>query len=367
MENIRTVRQVRSKTGQAARYRRNSAKPVKKRTSPNGGNGFLNHQFRPFWLFDGNKERAESEFFRSLELLCTNYDLQLPDVQGLAFPMNIYRSWQITSERITAIDKKLDCIILKDDAHEATLAIIRQFDTGRNLYYIPVKPLWVWANCAEQQAVTEVVLAIFAYLYQVVQIPLFTEQDSFLGGQYSYCEDMINDEMCDSDEDERLYKEEQLNELYTLQNAGLHLRRMMLDKQRLEQMEDTVLNYANAEIRDNDLAILAIEFVQLYKAYPNRTCYDGIRPDLFYPEIEERIGADEYISFYWSGYDTLIDTVMDIINCEFQEKGVTDEPIDVTLFDDTVSPDKESFGFESRFFPLIIRLTEFLDDYDNGK
>ena len=367
MENLCTVRQLRRKTKPSARCRRNTAQPFKKRTSRNGGNGFLNHTFKPFWLFDGNTERAETEYFRSLKNICKYYDLQIPDVSGLSFPQNIYQSWQVTNERVKAINKKLDCIILKDEAHEAVLATINQFDTGRTLYYIPVKPLWKWVSDVGQQPVADVVTAIFAYLYQVVQIPMYSDYNTFLADQYRYVEDMINEEIYEDDAEEKAYKEEQLTELSMLQNSGIKLGRLMDEKERLEQMEDTILNYANAEVRDNDLAILAIEFVKLYKAYPNRNMFDSIRPDLYYPEVNERIKADEYISFYWSGDDMVIETVMSMIDCSFQEMGITDEPIDVVLFDNPDLAEQECFGFESRFFPLLDRLCIFLNQYDNYK
>lgn len=365
MENIRTIRPVRNKIKPSARCGRNTAQPFKKRTTRHSGNGFLNHTFKPFWLFEGNITRAETEYFRSLENICKFYDLRLPDVSGLAFPQNIYQSWQVTNERIQAINKKLDCIILKDESHEAVLATISQYDTNRTLYYIPVKPLWKWVTNAQQQAVAEVVTAIFAYLYQVAELPMYSDYNTFLADQYRYVEDMINEEMYEDDAEENAYREEQLDELSTLQNSGIKLCRLMAEKSRVENIEDIVLNYANAEIRDNDLAILAIEFVQLFKAYPNRSIFDDIRPDLYYPEVTERIGADQYISFYWSGNDSVIETVMSMIDCSFQEMGITDEPVDVILFDNPVTATQESFGFESRFFPLVDRLCTFLNDYDH--
>jgi len=364
MESIRTFRKLRRTVEPSARYRRNAAQPIKKRPTPTGHNGFLNHVFKPFWLFNGNMERAEMEYFRSLANLCKHYDVLLPDVSGLSFPQNIYQSYRITAERVTAIDKKLNCIILQDEKHEAVLATTTQYDTGRMLYYIPVKPLAKWVNDPQKQQVSEVMTAIFAYLYQIAQVPMYSEFGTFLCDQYNYVEEMINEEMDEEDKEEMGYREEQLDELFTLKNTGIHLARLMADKSRMEKIEDTVLDYANSEARDNDLAILAIEFVQLYKAYPDRSIFDAIRPDLYYPEVNERIKAEEYISFYWSGSDTVIETVMSMIDCSFQEMGITDEPIDVVLFDNPDITTQESFGFESRFFPLLDRLCTFLNPYD---
>ncbi|WPU91707.1 hypothetical protein SNE25_20525 [Mucilaginibacter sabulilitoris] len=56
---------------------------------------------------------------------------------------------------------------------------------------------------------------------------------------------------------------------------------------------------------------------------------------------------------------------MSIIDCSFQEMGITDEPIDVVLFDNVDLTTSESFGFENRFFPLLDRLCTFLNQYDH--
>jgi hypothetical protein len=364
MENLQTVRKLRRKIEPTARYRRNAAQSIKKRTLRTGDHGFLSHVFKPFWLFDGNIERAETEFFRSLQHLCQHYDLLLPNVADLSFPQNIYQSWATIAEQVKAVDKKLNCIILKDNDHEAVLATTTQYDTGRTLYYIPVKPLSKWIDEGKHAQVADVVTAIFAYLYQIAQVPMYAEFGTFLSEQYSYLEDMINEDMNEDDKEEMGYKEEQLGELFTLKNKGIHITRVMADKSRLQSMEDTVLAYANAEERDNDLAILAIEFVQLYKAYPERSIFDAIRPDLYFPEVNERIRVEEYISFYWSGSDSVVESLMSMIDCSFQEMGITDEPIDLVVFDTSEIYKVQSFGFESRFFPLLDRLCTFLNQYD---
>jgi hypothetical protein len=366
MENIRTIRQIRRRAQPIARCGAGSAKPVKKRTPRNHRNGFLNHSFQPFWMFNGNKARAENEFFRSLENICAYYDLLLPDVTGLSFPQNIYRSWEVTAARIKAIDNQLDCIIIKDELHVGTLGTIRRYDTDMTLYYIPCKPLWNWVQQSQQQDIAELVMVIFAYLNQVVQIPFYTEQYSFLKGQYEYIDEMINQDMVD-EEEEMEYRQQQLDELYILQSAGMHLYREIIKPHWLEQMETIALKYSHAEKRDNDWALLAIEFVQLYQNYPNRSFFDNIHPELFNPEIMERISADQYISFYWSANDSLNDTLFDMINCSFQEIGVTDEPTAVELFDTLTGKKSENFGFETRLFPLINRLCELLSNYDDDE
>jgi hypothetical protein len=380
MEQLCHIRRVHRKAKPFAGRSTGQAKSIKKRTAGNDRNGFLTHNFQPFWACYGNRERTEKEFFGSLSNICSYYDLSVPDVSQEVFPQNIYKAWAITTERIQQIDKKLDCIILKDKQHIASIATVRQFNTDMTLYYIPARPLWKWVQTAKQQDLAEVVLAVFAYLHQVVRIDWFTDRGSYLGGQYNYVEEMINEDEYDYDnknedeidpemDEDKAFREVQLGELYTLQNAGHHLFRKISHSETLKRMEDTVLEYSYDEKRDNDWAILAIEFVQLYRQYPERSFFDHIHPELFYPEIEERICADQYISFYWSGNDTLNDTVFDMINCELQEKGVTDEPITMEIFDTPENKGTDNFGFETRLLALINRLVDLLNknDYDDDE
>lgn len=362
MENVRTIRQVRKTVRPSARCGRSSAKPVKERTARTDRNGFLTHRFQPFWGFNGHQKRAETEFFRSLTNICAYYDFVMPDVNTLPFPQNIYKAWEITAQRINAVDKQLDCIILRDKQHTSTLATIRQLDTGRTLYYIAVRPVWRWVQSATCQDLAELVLTVFAYLHQVAEVPFYSH--GYIGSQYEMIGDWIRDGQ-GGDSAENGEGNEQLDEIYVLKNAGLHLYKQINDPHRLQQMESVITAYSYAENRNNDWAILAIEFLQLYRAYPNRSFFDNIRPDLYYPEIEERIRAEEYISFYWSDNDCLTETLFENINCSFQEMGVTDEPIMVERFDTLDEKKTDNFGFESRLLGLINRLAQLLNDNDD--
>jgi hypothetical protein len=375
VEQLCTIRRVRRQAKSFTRCCTSKAKPIAKRTNGNDRNGFLTHTFQPFWACYVNKERAEKEFFCSLSNICQYYDLQVPDVSNETYPQNIYHAWQVTAERIQHIDKKMDCIILRDKQHVASIATVRQFSTDMTLYYIPARPLWNLVQSAKMQSLADVVISLFAYLHQVVKIEWFSESDTYLGGQYNYVEEMIHEDEYDYEineddsinpikDEDKAFRELQLGELYTLKNAGQHLYRKISNSDTLNRMEETVMNYSHDEQRDNDWAILAIEFVQLYREYPERSFFDNIHPELFYPEIEERVHPDQYISFYWSGRDCLNDTVFDIINCELQEKGVTDEPITLEVFDTLEKKGTDNFGFETRLLALIDRLIELLNKYD---
>jgi hypothetical protein len=359
METTTALRRMGRTVKPSARCKRGSAQPVKKRTCGADRNGFLSHQFKPFWAYDGNKDRAEREFYCSLSHLCKHYDLPIPECVNGHFPQCIYDTLQDISEQLQKREGKLHCIVAKDKKHTATLATVRQFNTGMTLYYIPVRPLWHWVNSSAGQHIAELLLGVFAYLHQVVGIPFYSEPSSYLASEYDYIEQMVDEE-----QDEEPYRQKQKDELYVMKNAGIKLLKLINDKERLAQFEPTVLNFRHTDKWELDWELLAIEFLQLYQAYPKRNIFDNIHSGLLYPADEDRISADQYISFYWSGDDCLAECLFEMINAHFQEIAYMDEPMHVQLFDsppENLTPD---FDFEIRLFDLINKLSKLLSDYD---
>jgi len=367
MENTSAIRQVRRTDRPSARCGRSTTQPAKKRTTGHRRNGFLSHRFTPFYAFAGQVKAAEREFFHSLSQLCDYYQLSVPETDGLSFPQNIYQAWQTVAPQVKEIDQKTDCLIIADESHQATLATIKLMDTGTTLYYIPVRPLWNWLKDGEQSQVTELLTSVFAYLHQIVKIPFYTENYSFMDMQYQTLEDWLNDETCDEDDaEQKEWQELQIDQLYVLKNSGLHVYRLIIATEPLAQFGERVSKFADANF-DVELAEVALAFYQLYHDYPTRSVFDNIRPDLYHPQEEERIRAEQYISFYWSGNDCFYDTLIDMIDTSFQEFGVIDEPLSVQVFDGSQPIQQEDFDFETRLFDLLNRLCAVLSKYDHEK
>jgi hypothetical protein len=361
MEASTAIRRIGRQVKPSARCKRGTAQSVAERTRRPHRNGFLKHRFLPFWQYSGNRERTEREFQNSLSNLCKHYDLQQPETVYGSFPQNIYQTQQAINEKIKAIDNKLSCIIAKDDNHIATLATVRRFDTGMTLYYIPVRPLWNWVQCSQSQPIAELLICVFAYLEQVVKVPFYTEQDSYLASQYETLEQWVNDDI----EDDETYRDIQRDELYTMQNAGLKIYAQIIKPQRLTDFEQVVKSFQCSENWQNDWHEVATKFFELYNAYPERSVFDHIHPDLLNTQGDDRIHADWYISFYWSGNDCFQDCLFDMIDNHFQEIAFMDEPAHVTLFDEAPVITAPDFDFETRLFELINELSRLLSNYDH--
>jgi len=360
MENTTAIRHISRQAKPLARCKRSTAQSRSERTRRINRNGFLTYRFKPFWQYDENKERAEREFQCSLSILCKHYDFDIPEAINGNFPQNIYQTRQIISDKLKGIDDKVSCIITKDDKHLATLATVKRYDTGMTLYYIPVRPLWYWMQCEESQPIADLILGMFAYLEQVVRMPYYTEPDSYLASQYETLEQWVND-----DQEDEPYRDKQLDELYTMRNSGLKIYAQIIDPKRLANFESVVQDFEAKEDWQTGWLIVAKGFLLLYQQYPERSVFDHIHSDLLYPQDEDRIYADQYISFYWSGNDCFQDCLFEMIDNHFQEIAYMDEPAHVQIFDYPPENTTTDFDFETRLFDLINDLSRLLNRYDH--
>lgn len=358
MATTTAIRNIDRQVRPFARCKRGTAQSATKRTRRADRNGFLKHRFLPFWQYGGNRERAEREFQNSLSNLCAYYGLAMTIITG-SFPQNIYQTQQTVIAKLKAIDNKLSCFVAEDEQHTATLATVKRYDTGMTLYYIPVRPLWQWMESGQYPQITELLICLFAYLEQVVKIPFYTEQ-GYLSYQYQTLEEWVND---DQEEDE--YHQVQLDELYLMQNAGQKIYMQIIKPESLSRFEIVIANFNASEDWLRDWQMVGNEFLSLYKQYPNRSVFDHIQSDLLYPEGEERIHADQYISFYWSGNDCFQDSLFEMIDNHFQEIAFMDEPAHVQLFDHLPENTIPDFDFETRLFELLDKLSQILNKYDH--
>lgn len=349
-----------------ARCGRGKAQPATKRTRRVNGNGFLDHSFLPFWSFTGNRERIAREYFHSLANLCKHYELAIPETD-LPFPQNIYRSWEVIEKQVRTVDRDSHCMILQDKGKRAVLSVVKTFDLSHCLFYIPVRAYWQWSQNAEQQAITELVTVIFAYLHQVVDIPFYAENGTFMDYQYDTLEQWVgeNEDEGNTDDEDKAWRQQQEDTLYELRRAGGHIMPVIKNPEWLAKMEQVITNYHHRDKHELEWEQLAIEFLQLYRQYPNRSLADGIHEDLVYPEEEERIRVEEYTGFYWSDKDCFQHELLEMINCSFQERPVMDEPTAVYYFDNLPETDRKDFDFENRLFDLIERLRDLLNNYDH--
>jgi hypothetical protein len=359
MRSVQTNSAVYSPPRHGRQRRRHPKRQAEKRPGSDAANGFLNKTFAPVISRGlgllGKPREIEREFYRSLSNFAALYRLKTPSAKQ-AYPLNITQAFEAAKQQFSTLDTGLDVIILKDQNHKACVATVKTYDTDMCLFYVAVKPLaYLWQN-PRKKAQANLLLSVFAYLWQVAGVPDF--HDGFVGGYYETIQDWYTQDPRDCDED---VCDELTGTYRSMQYFGRKVFKSIRHKYHLEQFESRVRNFTPKTANDRGLFAVATEIHNMYLAYPKRRITDNIRYRFFEPEQEDRILPDQYISFFWETEGMAYEQLMECINVDFQEVSCMEEPLAFQLFDTPQTGQAHNLLFEETFFECMHKLGDLLD------
>lgn len=327
----------------------------KKRSRRSCGARFIDGGFLPIVSSEhGSIAVIGRQFYRSLHLLCEHYQLTsiLPIREDAAELTGLL-------ERVSAIlekEHRVDTMVIAEENGRICLATAEVLDTGRTLYYLPVRPMWQLSRNPDQAELGELVLAIYAWFFHQHNLPGFS-RPGYVDSQYHVMENWAEEI---EDEEER---KEQFEALALISARQTEVFRLIETPFHISRLQNAIHAYRSSKEPKRQMLDIAEEVLRLHESYPDRSLLTDIRIDLRYPLEEYRIYPDQYISFYWSGCDQFTDMLIEMVSTDLQEHGIIDEPAHYKLFNG--KPVTEAgFDFEKRMLSLICDLHEFLDLYD---
>lgn len=345
---------------QDGRRRRRKKRQAEKRTSRLIADDFLNYQFTPIINREvgllGHPTKVANDFYQSLNNLVTFYHLKVNTNSGLCYPHNIVESFNKVKAAFGKQVKDLNLAIIQDEKHKACVATTKEYDTGYTLFYLPVRPLLTLMQYRQKRQQANLLLSMFAYLYQVAGIPYFT--NCFLGGEYEMIHDWYTDATDDYDED--LFIE--VMETYRLMDHfGKRFLKSIRHPYHLQQFEDRVKAFKPRNESEQGLKEVSQCLLNLYQRHPHRSITDNLPNGFIETGDEDVIQPDEYISFFWDDRGTLYEQLIETVNQRFQETTNLLEPMAIQLFDKIPSKEEHSLDFEADFFDCLHDLADVLN------
>lgn len=333
-----------------------------KRTCFPAADGFLSHRFMPVArdrnLLD-NWQEKERGFFASLAFLCSDFGFAPLKSDIAAFPYNIVLARDFVKGRMAKLHDKT--VVLMESKGLPRLATAQPHNTGRTLFYIPLKPLWKLQRDRRRRQEANLLLSIYAYLFQRAQIPLYTI-GGFVAGCYESLSYWMEENVCDWEAVE-LYKcrSEMAAAIYFGQRSERTLRHPchLADwKRRLE-------GYGKHNPSGTKFLEIASRFYGLYRRFPKHIYDRNIFFNVIEPQEEYRICPDWYISFVWSNEGWLAEQTVNYLNIEAQECMVTEEPLLLTCYDRKGGRVVDTLDFEKELFGLFEELMNYFMDDEN--
>lgn len=353
------------------RPQRNTERPTKVFAKRESSNGFLNTQFLPKIKVAENEsnrskdeaKRIEIDFYTSLAQLASYYDVQPIQSQHFEYPNNLAVAyWDMKNKLVDNIQDKNDLHIVKTENKQTFLSVSETYETDACLYYVPIYPLFDMLYNNEMHHAKNVLLSVFSYLYRVVGIPFYQEEDAYLYWLYEMLKDwIINGELYDEDDAD---KEIILTELRKCNCIGEIVLKKIQNEKNMFHWKKRLNNFNPKNEWDKELYNVAGSFHELWSAYPKESIFRYSRYAYQFDNYsDEFLPMDKYLSFYCHFEGLLTEQMNEIINNDLSIYSEMEEPTIHKVFrgqDIT----EQNFDFEHRFFHLTEQLISLLQNYE---
>lgn len=360
MAQVSKIGKVRKTTRHDAHNRRSKEANAKKRSRIPAYNAFLKQQFLPVTdnkMPDNHSlGQLQSTFGRSFAHLGELYGFVPVDLYESAFPLNIHHALKHAETFIQKNDKSANLLVMLDGDEQVRLVTAKSMQASYDLYYVQAAPLFRLLKEESSKPVANLLLSIFAYLYQVANMPFCNEQ--FVGGTYDMIEEWIAEDPESWDEED--YRE-RLEEITQMNKDAKQMCRMIKDYKHLRRFERRITALLPANEMEAETIRLAARFFQLWKDYPGHGFNSNVIPNLLNPEMEERMYVEQYFSFVWESNGWLFEDLMENINVSLQEYSISDDPVAIQFFETPQDTIRLDLPYENQLLKLIEDLIDILN------
>ena len=335
---------------------------------------FLKHTFFPLCepgKYLPEKEQVETALFNSLNLLKSSLGIGQMAVADKPYPYNVLLAYWDAEKHLKRINRDTTLLITDEDNNDWKFATIETADTGRNLYYIPLLPLGRLIDSGSEKRSTELLLSVCAYPYHCTGVPHYRDEESFLHYHYEIMNDELDNGWGDLDE---LDINRSRSALRFATHYGDTMQRRMHNPCHLQRFESRVQSFRADDDFQRDCLSVAKEALALWQTYPDahlfkhvdNSCLHGENDededDDYYGENDNCIAVYEYVHFVAEVRGGIYDSIIEMVNCEFNEKLYTQEPVLITRYDKNLPAERQTLGYEHRLFKLMNDLITILDE-----
>lgn len=324
-------------------------------------NAFLRCRFYPRLqetetVQDCNRLKMDRDFFKSLSLIAEKFNLSMLECTNIPFPYNIADSMAHLKKQLKETVADWSDVRLIHYKNSTFFAQEMRYDTGMTLYYIPVFPLYNILHNKDTKQVSELLLSVYAYIYQVLGVPNYRSDDCYLYSMYEMLENWIYDDGAE---------EGFIQEIDDAKTIGDFMGKIISDPKNLLNYKNRLKSFVAKTDFDKQCLSVAKSFFGLLTKYPKARIDRKFYPLRFREKIEDierPIGLDNYVSFCASIQGCLFESLFQSVNEDLQEYNEIDEPTRFIPYDNRKIKEND-FDFESRVFNALDNLIQLWQEH----
>src|SRR5690606_8672510 len=287
------------------------------RTNSNATNGILKCTFLPKLKTAQSVQacqKTERDFYKSLSKLAEHYSIEPMTTQAYNFPYNIALGMWDIDTKLKRTHRNWDSLRLLQDSKKTNLQSEERYNVGTTLFHIPIVPLFQMLKDPKRKKNAQLLISVCSYLYHIVRIPYYRQEDSYLYWLYETHKDWI--EYDETDETET-YK----SELRQAEVIGNRIEQKLYNRINLTLFEQRLSRFKSRDTFDRECWQVACNAFALYTEYPTATIFKNAplpEQDPYNDDCEtEAIQMEKYISFVADTKGLLYNSIVENINGEF--------------------------------------------------
>ncbi len=329
---------------------------------------FLRHSFLPLCALTSRDlpepKNTEASYFKSLQKLKSLHQIETLSVADIPFPYNILLSHWDAQRKMNAQNEDMDLGIISDSG-SIVLSSTDSINADHKLFYVPVKPLYLLSKTKviEDKKATNVLYAVFAYLYHHVGMPYYRSEESYQYWHYEMIETWITE--AGYDEDAATTKDH-LEEINAAKHYGDFIESKIYSLDNLRYFRARLQSLNPVTDWQKRCAAVAQDFYDLYAHFPGASVLKHLQRgrNPYFDEMDEEdcIGPHQYLGFVAATGGWLGETLFEMISNELNECVTTDLPAVTHVYDEHLSGLDENIHYERKLFELIGELSNLLNE-----
>ncbi|WP_367866981.1 hypothetical protein [Pedobacter sp. WC2423] len=355
MEALSTFRTNYRNNGHSSRCRKRSKYGTEVVTGQPIADGFLNHRFLP--VYEPSAEKlpdqlaTERDFFDSVSIFAKAHNFEPLNVKDKPYPYNILLAyWHCYAHfENNQLDTEMSIVI--NDDNRIVLTTKQTFDVSYTLYYIPVLPLYKLLRNKKQKDTADLLLSVFAYLYDKTGIPFYRDEGTFLYDQYDMLRDCLE---WDQDCMEEYNYRNRLKELNDIEHIGDVVKRILHSTDHLAQLRKRIDDFHPKNETEQLCLNVAKHAYYLAEKYPYGNVFDHMYHDTEPDDPDfEYVSGEQIISFVYNNIGSICDELCEYVRDNYANTGCGDQPTIFKTYDSKFNQDAKSLDFTIELFRLI--------------
>lgn len=364
MQTLPANRLLHQRPRPASRYKGSQVEQASSRTAGTFADGFLRHQFLPKYEASTElpkREMIEATYFKSIKRLTAYYHIDAIDVSNYSYPYNVLLSkWNI-SRKIRIKGRYRDLKLEETDDLKIKLLVKETINTGSDLYYIPLAPLYKQLQ-KENKLCPKLLLGVCVYLYRKAGVCHYRDSESYVCYLYDIMDNWIEDDRESMDEADYKEQRDNLDEMFAI---GDKLTGILGEEEHLLKLQTIIKAFEPKNRFETACLNLAKDTLAVWMEFPHANLYQHVEheeddEDDYYSN--GKIQVTDYISFIGETSGSVYENMINMTNDDFNERSGVQDFETTVVFDKGKRKYKDELAYEAKVIAIINELCNLLTE-----